>query len=390
MAWSSRYDWKFVARASVVIALVFAALVSSWIGIEAERRGKEAVSEASVLARRAFDVAVRAHALEALHDRLLAVQARDAAAVMAAAERERHASGLAALRLELDQIGGLPLAAREHALLQGALQALEGHDRLAAVMRDDPDRGAASAGTGPGALPFKDSAASASHVAPRLLELANEISTRVGRAAAETSEAGERAQTLLIIFGSVSLLLALYLAHWLGEALAKAGQLMLQLAEMARVDGLTGLPNRRLWDEELVKGLDRARRTGRPCSIGLIDLDQFKRYNDTHGHQAGDRLLRDTAQSLAQRMRAGDLIARYGGEEFAVLLHGCDADNALKFFERLHGAMPLGQTFSAGVSHTEGREPGGDVLKRADEALYRAKAEGRDRTMAFRASEPAA
>lgn len=389
MAWSSRYDWKLVARASVVIGLVFAALVSSWIGIEAERRGKEAVTGASALARRLFDVSVRAYELDALHDRFVSEQ-QSARKTVHAAARDRYITNVAALRLELDQIDQMPLQASEHAMLQGALRILDRHDHLVAELRADPRRGAAMAKPAPGAAPVTDAAPSALRVAELLRELANEVSARFERAAAEASEAGERAQALLVIFGGVSLLLALYLAHWLGEALAKAGELMQRLVEMARIDGLTGLPNRRVWDEELDKGLDRARRTARPCAIGIMDLDHFKRYNDSHGHQAGDQLLREVAQSLAQRMRAGDLIARYGGEEFAVLLHGCSADNALKFFERLHGAMPQGQTFSAGVSHTEGQEPGGAVLKRADEALYRAKAEGRDRTVAFGGSAAAA
>ena len=389
MAWSLRYDWKFVARASLVIGLVFAALVSSWIGIEAERRGKEAVSEASALARKSFDVSVRAYELDALHDRFVAEQQRTRTTVHAVA-RDRYLTSVAALRSELNQIGQLPLQPSEYAKLQGAFRILDQHDRLVAEMRAEPRRGTATARPAPGTQPLKDAAPTALRVAELLRELANEVSARVESVAAEASEAGERAQVLLIIFGSVSLLLALYLAHWLGEALAKAGELMHRLTELARLDDLTELPNRRVWDEELLKGLDRARRTGRPCTIGLIDLDNFKRYNDTHGHQAGDRLLREVAQSLAQRMRAGDLIARYGGEEFAVLLHGCSADHALKFFERLHGSMPHGQTFSAGVSHTEGQEPGGDVLKRADEALYRAKSEGRDRTVAFRGSASAA
>jgi diguanylate cyclase (GGDEF)-like protein len=80
-------------------------------------------------------------------------------------------------------------------------------------------------------------------------------------------------------------------------------------------------------------------------------------------------------------LRAGDLIARYGGEEFAVLLHGCDGTNALKFFERLHGAMLEGQTFSAGVAESDGKEEGSAAVQRADEALYRAKAGGRNQTL---------
>jgi len=379
-----RYDWKFIARASVVIGLVFAALLSSWVGIEAERRGKEAVSEASQVARQVLDVLVRAYELEALQEAFVLDALRSAGTAGSEALRQRYVRTLAALRLELAHVGQLPLAASERALLQSTLQALDRYERIAAAMtatvRRDGARGK------PATQALDDAALITARVAGLLHELASQVSTRAERAAYEAGEAADRARVLLIIFGSVSLLLALYLAHWLGEALAKAAALTDRLAEMARIDGLTGLPNRRVWDEELAKGLDRARRTGRPCAIGLIDLDHFKRYNDTHGHQAGDRLLRDTAQALSQRMRAGDLIARYGGEEFAVLLHGCDAGNALKFFERLHGAMPQGQCFSAGVADTRGAESGGEVLRRADESLYRAKEEGRDRTVASRSS----
>jgi diguanylate cyclase (GGDEF)-like protein len=390
MAWSSRYDWKFVARASVVIGLVFAALVSSWLGIEAERRGKEAVSEASLLSRKVFEVLVRAYELEELQNSFVLESLRSGATDASAALRQRYAATLSALRVELDGIGQLPLGAGERALLQSALGTLTRYDQIAAEMTAMLKRGALTGKLATGRQGLKISAAAASQMAELLRELGTSVARRAERVADEAGEASDRARVLLVMFGGVSLMLALYLAHWLGEAMANGAELMTRLAELARLDDLTELPNRRVWDEELLKGLDRARRTGRPCTIGLIDLDNFKRYNDTHGHQAGDRLLREVAQSLAQRMRAGDLIARYGGEEFAVLLHGCNSDNALKFFERLHGAMPHGQTFSAGVSHTEGQEPGGDVLKRADEALYLAKSEGRDRTVAFRGSATAA
>lgn len=388
MSWSSQFDWKFALRASLVIGLVFAALLSSWVGIEAERRGKEAVSGASLLARKVFDVSARAYELDALHDWLVTEQQRASAPTRAVAIRDRYIGSVTALRGELDLVDRMPLEPGERGLLQDAFRILDRHDQLVAELRAEPRR--ATTRSTSGAQPLGETAPNAMQTAQLVRALAHEVSSRVEVAAFETSEAGERAQILLIVFGSASLLLALYLARSLGEALAKAGDLMDRLAEMARIDGLTGLPNRRTWDEDLDKGLDRARRTGRPCTVGVIDLDHFKRYNDTHGHQAGDRLLRDAAQSLAQRMRAGDLIARYGGEEFAVLLHGCTADNALKFFERLHGAMPQGQTFSAGVSHTDGQEPGSDVLKRADEALYRAKSEGRDRTVAHQAGAAAA
>jgi diguanylate cyclase (GGDEF)-like protein len=97
--------------------------------------------------------------------------------------------------------------------------------------------------------------------------------------------------------------------------------------------------------------------------------------------------LRSTAQAFAARLRNDDLIARYGGEEFAVLLHGCDLENAMRLFDRLQGMLPAGQTFSAGIASSDGREEGQAVVGRADAALYRAKELGRNRTLAAPAGE---
>jgi diguanylate cyclase (GGDEF)-like protein len=380
----TRYNWRFVARAGVVIALVFAALLSSWIGIDAERRGKEAVAEASDIARQVVNVLVRGYELEALQEAILLDALRPTALPARETLRQRYDTTLTALRGDLDRLGQRPLESREIALLQAARQALERYNDVVVAMTATLRRKAAQDEAA--ARVLSETAPTTAGVAVLLHQLGTEVSNRAGRAAVEASEASDRARVLLVIFGSVSLLLALYLAHWLGDALAKASELTDRLAELARIDSLTGLPNRRVWDDELGKALDRARRTARPCAVGLIDLDHFKRYNDTRGHQAGDALLREAAQALTRRMRAGDLLARYGGEEFAVLLHGCDASNARRFFERLHGAMPEGQTFSAGVADTRGDEPASDVLKRADISLYRAKESGRDRTVVFEES----
>jgi diguanylate cyclase (GGDEF)-like protein len=155
---------------------------------------------------------------------------------------------------------------------------------------------------------------------------------------------------------------------------------MVRLEQLARTDSLTGVPNRRVWDEELTRGLERARRTRQRCTVGIIDLDHFKQYNDANGHIQGDALLKEIAQLFASHLRSGDLIARYGGEEFAVFLHECDLEEAGQLFNRLHQAGPAGQTFSAGLADTDGKEDDYEVVARADEALYRAKAAGRNRT----------
>ena len=98
------------------------------------------------------------------------------------------------------------------------------------------------------------------------------------------------------------------------------------LARQARTDELTALPNRRAWDEAVVREMSRARRTGRPLCLAFLDLDHFKAFNDTYGHQAGDAHLRRAAAAWRRELRAIDVLARYGGEEFGILLPDMDLD----------------------------------------------------------------
>ena len=156
-------------------------------------------------------------------------------------------------------------------------------------------------------------------------------------------------------------------------------ELMAALAEVARTDDLTGLPNRRAWDEALDRELARAKRETTPLCIGIVDLDRFKDYNDVHGHQGGDRLLKQLAASWGAEMRATDVLARYGGEEFALALPGCDLDDAQVLVERLRAATPAEQTCSAGLVLWNGEETAEQLFGRADKALYAAKEGGRDR-----------
>jgi diguanylate cyclase (GGDEF)-like protein len=158
--------------------------------------------------------------------------------------------------------------------------------------------------------------------------------------------------------------------------------LVATLDARARTDQLTGLANRRTWDEELPRELSRAARTDQPLSLAIIDLDRFKAYNDTHGHPAGDRLLRSVAAAWTERLRLSDILARYGGEEFAVLLPGCDPAAAERVAETLRSAVPGAETCSIGLVTWDGEEPGDALFARADAALYRAKDGGRDRVVA--------
>jgi diguanylate cyclase (GGDEF)-like protein len=142
---------------------------------------------------------------------------------------------------------------------------------------------------------------------------------------------------------------------------------------LSQTDPLTGLPNRRAWDE-LLDG-------GPPAGggwVGLVDLDDFKGYNDARGHQAGDELLRSCAAAWTAVLRPGDVVARLGGDEFGLLLHGCDADAADGIGARLRAVVGPGASASAGLVRWDAEEPGADVVARADAALYAAKAAGRD------------
>lgn len=154
-----------------------------------------------------------------------------------------------------------------------------------------------------------------------------------------------------------------------------------RLAAQATTDGLTGLPNRRAWEERLSRDIASARRLQRPVTLALLDMDRFKHYNDTHGHAAGDDLLREFSGRASVLLREGDTLARWGGEEFAVLLPDCPS---LSFVEsilhRIRAAVPEGQSCSVGYACWDGLESAEQLVMRADRALYRAKAMGRDRT----------
>jgi diguanylate cyclase (GGDEF)-like protein len=165
--------------------------------------------------------------------------------------------------------------------------------------------------------------------------------------------------------------------------------LLTRLEEVARTDDLTGLLNRRAWEERLPRELARAGRNNNPLCIAMLDLDLFKNYNDERGHQAGDRLLKQSAAAWVTELRASDTLARYGGEEFTVALPGCTIANAKDLVERLRAAMPGGQTVSAGVACWNGRESAEELVGRADAALYQAKRNGRDQLVTAGGLPPA-
>ncbi len=164
---------------------------------------------------------------------------------------------------------------------------------------------------------------------------------------------------------------------------------------LATMDLLTGTLNRQALLARLEEELDRATRYQRPCSIVLVDLDHFKRVNDTHGHMAGDAVLREVADVLRTNVRSVDLVGRYGGEEFMVVMPETDADAAAATAEKLRRLVGsrevqledghvLSVTLSAGVAGGLGQFLQLDSLVRdADAALYSAKSLGRDQVYVF-------
>lgn len=161
-----------------------------------------------------------------------------------------------------------------------------------------------------------------------------------------------------------------------------------RLQALATTDGMTGLANHRAFQEQLRIELATADSTGRPLSLLLIDVDQFKSYNDTFGHPAGDEVLRGLARLIRENVRVGDYTARYGGEEFAILLPDTTEEAAVEIGERLRIVVaghnfPCRQvTLSIGVARNEPLPAASETLvARADKALYAAKNGGRNRVV---------
>ena len=144
-----------------------------------------------------------------------------------------------------------------------------------------------------------------------------------------------------------------------------------RLREAATTDPLTGVANRRAWEEESARILARAARAGETVTIALLDLDGFKDVNDTHGHAAGDALLRDLTASWSRHLRRSDLMGRYGGDEFVLTLPGTDHHGAQEIVERL--AASHSAPWSVGMATSQGADSLNGMLARADAALYRNK-----------------
>jgi two-component system cell cycle response regulator len=164
-----------------------------------------------------------------------------------------------------------------------------------------------------------------------------------------------------------------------------------QSVEMALYDPLTGLNNRRFLERRLSALIETARQRGAPLTMMILDIDHFKRINDTYGHDAGDHVLKGLAAELRQIVRGGDLVCRLGGEEFVVAMPGVDATHAARTAERARrtienkefaiggAAGSVSITVSIGLADLRGEQDSSELYRRADRALYISKSAGRNR-----------
>jgi two-component system, cell cycle response regulator len=229
-----------------------------------------------------------------------------------------------------------------------------------------------------------------------------------GLGASEMDAAGRIGRVQLLVFAGGSLIAAalllgiLFIFPLIRIEVREQGKLreMTQslsarsdsLEHAALTDALTGMQNRRYFDDALKEYLEEFRRIGKPVGLMVLDLDHFKSVNDTHGHDVGDEVLRRVAQCLKDFTRYHDVAARVGGEEFAVVAPNMDLEILQKFAERIRkaiselviesGNVRLKVTSSFGLALWDGREAADAFYKRADKMLYQAKTTGRNRVCA--------
>jgi len=208
-------------------------------------------------------------------------------------------------------------------------------------------------------------------------------------ASLRAAERGELFEHLLGVVGGLLLVLGMLAGYALRVSLAREAAARANLHRIATTDELTGLANRR----EALNGIDRmigsARRHDRPLTLAILDIDRFKLVNDSHGHPAGDEVIRAVAEAAVRIMRKRDLVGRLGGEEFIIAFPDCQTEEAVAACERLRETIERTQvaldsgvlltvTISFGVARLSGDETRTQLIGRADQALYFAKKAGRN------------
>jgi diguanylate cyclase (GGDEF)-like protein len=188
---------------------------------------------------------------------------------------------------------------------------------------------------------------------------------------------GVQANPYILVVGAL-IGTALVLARMAGLLKVLQAQAV-NLSSQARNDGLTGIANRRTWDHELARACAAARQNNSALTVALLDLDQFKAFNDSQGHVMGDLMLKETAAAWRDILGGSGFLARYGGDEFTALFPNTATEQAATLLNQLRNAVSQGQTCSIGLTIWDGFEDPDVLVSRADEALYHAKRSGRNR-----------
>jgi diguanylate cyclase (GGDEF)-like protein len=229
------------------------------------------------------------------------------------------------------------------------------------------------------------------------LPLARRVGVRAYVPGSVESHRKNAAYTRVAEAGLLALLALMLLTLVLTRPLLRAFRWTEEQASEARIDALTGLANRRAVEEILAAEISRAQRFAHDLAVVLLDLDRFKEINDSFGHAAGDVMLRAVSRLLTSLARQGDTVARWGGEEFVVVLPETDLAGAQRFAERLrrtieaHSVGDMRTSASCGVATMLAEDTVEELIGAADQALYQAKSNGRNRTeSAVRGPRPAA
>ena len=286
-----------------------------------------------------------------------------------------------ALRTQIESLESMNLSEEQHHHLRQA------HRNFDEFMRIDANIIAAYRGGNAAAMREADRLVMEDEI--RLFELiSNDVgavasSVTIGaiRNAGDAEIGGRKARALMIASSLIAIALAVSIGLLLRRWMLMTNDLVQQLEQLAGTDQLTGVPNRRTWNEQIRLLEANARRSGQPLTLAIFDVDEFKKFNDHNGHLAGDDMLRRIAQSMHSLVRAGDLFARFGGEEFVLALSNCPISAGEHKVRELLRSLPSGQTCSAGLTELHASDDLDSALVRADRALYQAKGQGRNRAV---------
>ena len=394
-----RLIWPLLAAIACLIAVAAAGAVMlsamrAYIGGESywSRAQKQAVIHLMRYAENGLDAdwdAYRGAIAVNFGDREARLALLDADPDIAAARRgllegRNHPSDVAIMVIGFDVIMLDPDARRAVAAWERADALLLELDDLAKALRDEVrSRGRADWRVGA--------------TVRAIVELDNQITPHAEAYARSLNDAARR---LMLLFFSAGGLIALVLVGWavlmtrrtlarLQAAEAQSREAERRLAELAQYDALTGLANRTLFQDRLSQAIARAHRTEQPVALLFLDLDRFKEINDSLGHEAGDRVLKETSARLREHLREGDSVARLGGDEFTVILDSVkDAEEVRAVAQKLMRALAepiafeghdLFVTLSIGIAlYPRDGEDADTLVRHADTAMYQAKGEGRD------------